>query len=64
MKFRANTPQNSKRLAKTMLKGFRYRHPLLDCYNDTIWTDTSPDVTTRIDACNHYFLMKVYEKTT
>lgn len=37
---------------------------ILDCYNDTVVTDgVSISITTRIDACNNYFLLEVYEET-
>ena len=36
---------------------------ILDCYNDTVVTDwVCVSVTTRIDACNNYFLLEVYEE--
>lgn len=37
---------------------------ILDCYNDTVVTDgVCVSVTTRINACNNYFLLEVYEET-
>ena len=37
---------------------------ILDCYNDTVVTDgICVSITTRIDACNNYFLLEVYEET-
>ena len=33
----------------------------LDCYNDSVFTDVCIAVTTRINACSHYWLMFVYE---
>lgn len=37
---------------------------ILDCYNDTVVIDgVCVSVTTRINACNNYFLLEVYEET-
>lgn len=66
MRYRKNLPQNSKRLAKTMLKALNEHDRgeqnvvMLDCYNDKIFEE-SVAITTRIDACNHYYIMSVYE---
>ena len=36
---------------------------MLDCYNDTVVADgICFSITTRIDACNNYFLLEVYEE--
>ena len=68
MNYRKNLPQNSKRLAKTMLKALsehdwaRQGTIMLDCYNNEIFTTEAAAVTTRIDACNHYYIMQVFSK--
>lgn len=68
MNYRKNLPQNSKRLAKTMLKALaehswsKQNTIMLDCYNDMLLLE-SVAITTRIDACNHYYIMQVYEIT-
>lgn len=67
MKYRKNLPQNSKRLAKTMLKALAENDwggqntIMLDCYNNEFFTNEAVAITTRIDACNHYYIMQVYE---
>lgn len=36
---------------------------ILDCYNQRLFYDVFPTVTTRIDHCNHYWITQlVYEK--
>lgn len=49
------------RLKKTFRRGFGYEFCGLDCYNDSVFTDVCIAVTTRINACSHYWLMFVYE---
>ena len=34
---------------------------MLDCYNNDIFPDEAVAITTRIDACNHYYIMQIYE---
>lgn len=34
---------------------------MLDCYDNMICTDYSVAVTTRFNACNHYFYVEIYE---
>lgn len=70
MDYRKNLPQNSKRLAKTMLKALsehdwsKQSSIMLGCYDNMLWDQISVAVTTRIDACNHYYIMQVYEIST
>lgn len=69
MQYRKNLPQNSKRLATTMLKALQ-EHKwggqntiMLDCYDNMLWDDISVAITTRIDACSHYYIMQIYGVT-
>ena len=34
---------------------------LLDCYNQIVYNDSTPTITTRTNAANHIYLMFIYE---
>ena len=34
---------------------------MLDCYNNEIARGESVSITTRIDACNHYYIMNIFQ---
>ena len=54
------------RIAKLLTanrEGWMRNAVILDCYNQRLFYDVFPTVTTRIDHCNHYWITQlVYEK--
>lgn len=41
--------------------GFPERSILLDCYNRSVAVGISYTISTRISACNHYWVLECYE---
>lgn len=34
---------------------------MLDCYNNDVISGIAVSVTTRVNSCNHYFFVEIYE---
>ena len=56
----------NKRLSKLTLDALcdKYKSGsalLLDCYNQIVYNDSTPTITTRTNAANHIYMMFIYE---
>ena len=59
------SPQTNRRLALTFLHSLTIQFGggkmLIDCYNDAVYSDIAPTLTTGIDFRNYHYIVEIYQ---
>lgn len=61
MKITTGAVRRDKLFKKMLDNGLGGGYYFMDCYNQAVYTEFTPTITTRIDHCHHYFICEVNE---